>query len=322
MTTTGPGVTETDATIVAAVLAQVPEAAALAQSRLEDASLGLGQATLPHLSYNHRLMTRNMKVISAWLDMPPDEVLAPEGPTDPQFAVFVVRDGRGRPLALLWSFAAENRFAPDGLLSAGLPGLVQARVDARVGRHTPCLYLGGCGGNISYAQPLEPAADAVASAVMAVQLETPTDPMVRLGAAAERVILPVRDATRFWNRPDVALKAPQAAELFEQDVALLNEENAYGVPVTVQTLRLGRYALACLPGAPFVELGLDVKQASPFQQTIVTGTNDAVGYVIPRTAFEHGGFETWTSRAARVGPGGGEYVVEVAGELLGALWRS
>jgi hypothetical protein len=89
----------------------------------------------------------------------------------------------------------------------------------------------------------------------------------------------------------------------------------------VQAIRLGRYALVCLPGAPFVELGLSAKQGSPFQQTIVVGSNDDVGTVLPRPAYEHGGFETWTSRAAKVGPGGGEYAVEVAGELLRELWR-
>ena len=317
-----PGATEIDTATVAAVLANAPDAVAAALSRMQDASLGLGHAILPHLIYNHRLMTRNMKAISAWLGVPRDEVLAPEGPTDPQFSVFVVRDDRGRPLALLWSLAAENRFSTGGRISAGLPGMVQQLVDARIGRHVPCLYLGGCGSNISYAYPLEEAADAVASAVMAVQLETPADPMIRLGSAAERVILPVRDASRAWNRSEVELKAPQAATAFAREAELLDAEGAQAVPATVQAIRLGRYAIACLPGAPFVEFALRVKEGSPFRETVVVGTNDDAGFVIPRSAFDHGGLESWPSRAARVGPGGGEYAADVAAELLQALWRA
>jgi hypothetical protein len=300
----------------------VPGIVAAAQAGAQDASLGVGEAFLPHLVYNHRLMTRNMKTISAWLDVPPDEVLCPEGPTDPRFSVIVVRDARGRPLALLWGLAAENRFTADGMISPGLPGLVQQAVSERVGRPVPCLYLGGCGGNVSYAHPLDQAAAAVASAVMAVQLETPADPMIRLGSAAEQVILPIRDTSQFWNKSDIALKAPQAVETFAREVEQLQAEGAHAVPAMIRCLRLGRAALACLPGTPFVEFGLATQQASPFKQTFVIGSNDDAGMVITRQAFSCGGYETWTSRAARVGPGGGEYAAEVAGELLAALWRA
>jgi hypothetical protein len=322
LTAAVPGAAELDTATIATLQLKLPELVVAAQSGMQDASLGIGHAILPHLIYNHRLMTRNMKAVSAWLGVPRNEVLAPEGPTDPQFSVFVVRDDRGRPLALLWSLAAENRFSTGGRISAGLPGTVQQLVDARIGRHVPCLYLGGCGSNISYVYPLEEAADAVASAVMAVQLETPADPMIRLGSAAERVILPVRDASRAWNRSEVELKAPQAADTFAREAELLEAEGAQAVPATVQAIRFGRYALACLPGAPFVEFALRVKEGSPFRETVVVGTNDDAGFVIPRSAFDHGGLESWPSRSARVGPGGGEYAADVAAELLQALWRA
>jgi hypothetical protein len=96
-----PGATEIDEASIEAIYEKVPGAVKEAASRMQDASLGLGRAILPHLIYNHRLMTRNLKAVSAWLDVPRDEVLGPEGPTDPHFSVFVVRDDRGRPLALL-----------------------------------------------------------------------------------------------------------------------------------------------------------------------------------------------------------------------------
>jgi hypothetical protein len=322
LTAAAPGVAEVDRAAIARVLSQTPEAVAQAQANLQDASLGIGHAILPHLVYNHRLMTRNMKAISAWLDTPRDEVLYPEGPTDPQFEVVVVRDGRGRPMALLWSFAAENRFLSDGLISPALPGLVQGQVAERIGRDVPCLYLGGCGSNVSYAHPLEPSADAAASAIMAVQLETPADPMIRLGSASEQIVLPIRDASQFWSKADIELKAPQAAATFAHEVELLQAEGAHALSATLQVLRLGRHALVCLPGTPFVEFGLAIRQASPFQQTLVVGSNDDAGTIITRQAFARGGFETWTSRAARVGPGGGEYLVDVAADLLKQLWRA
>jgi hypothetical protein len=307
---------------VAEVVAKVPNVVSQAQDRLEDASLGVGHAVLPHLVFNHRLMTRNMKAITAWLGVPKNEVLVPEGPTDPRFSVFVIRDGRGFPLCFLWNFAADNRFPSDDQVSAGLPYYVQQELDTRLGRHVPGLYLGGCGGNLSFTLGLEASVDAVTSAVMAVQLETPCDPMVKIGCAQQKMVLPIRDYSRFWSEPDIELKYPQAVEAFRQEVELLQKAGAYGVPTDVQVFRLGRSALVGLPGMPFVEFALDIKAKSPAQATLVAGNvNGYLGYVITRQAFEGEGFEAWLARSAQVGPGGGEFMAEAAVNLLNELWK-
>ncbi len=315
-----PGVHEE---YLAEIAPKIIQVVGLAKDALQDASLGVGHATLPHLAFNHRLLTRNMKAVTAWLGVPKNEVLAPEGPIDPQFSVFVVRDGRGFPLCLLWNFAADNRFAQDGLYSADLPYFVQREVDARLGRHVPCLYLAGCGGNVSFTYGLEETADAVASAVMAVQLETSCDPALRLGCAQERVILPIRDYSQFWSKADIELKYPQALDAYAQEVALLQQEGALAVPTTVQAFRLGRFALVGLPGVPFVEFALEIKEKSPFLATVVAGNaNDHPGYIITRRAFATEGFEAWPARSAKVGPGGGEFLAEEAVRLLKELWRA
>ncbi len=316
------GCPEPDQEYLARTVEAVTRAVSEAMEHLQPAALGYGRAMLPHPAYNHRLLTRNRKVISAWLGVPPDEVLAPEGPTDPEFGVLVVRDGHGFPVAFVYSFAADNRFPGDGNVSAGLPGLVQQELDRRLGRHVPALYLPGCGGDVSYVHGLEQSADLVASAVMAVQLETPADPVIRLGCARERMVLPIRDYSRFWARPDVELKWPQAMEACERELEMLRQEGAQAVPAAVQALRLGRWALVGLAGAPFVELGLQVKAQSPALATMVVGnTGGHVGTVATRQAFEGGGFETWPGRSGLVGPGGGEFMAEEAAGLLKRLWR-
>jgi len=315
-----PGVHEE---YLAEVIGRVPEVVAAAQARLEDASLGFGHAILPHLVYNHRLETRNMKTITAWMGVPKNEVLQPEGPTDPEFSLLVVRDNRGRPLCLLWNLAADNRFSLDDQVSAGLPHFVQAALDTTLGQHVPCLYLTGCGGNVSFTHDLDHTADAVASAVMAVQLETPCDPMIKLGCTRERMILPIRDYAQFWSQADIELKYPQALEAYAQEVELLQKEGAHAVPTSVQVFRLGRFALVGLPGMPFVEFALEIKEKSPFQATLVAGNaGDYAGYVITRAAFERAGFESWPARSAKVGPGGGEFMAEEAISLLSELRRA
>jgi neutral ceramidase len=307
----------------AEVAGKLADAVARARDDLQDASLGVGCARLPHLIYNHRLVTRNMRTIAGWMGVPRDEVLEPEGPIDPTFSVMVIRDARGDPICLLWNFPADNRFDPEGQISAHLPGLVQKEVDERSGVHLPSLYLAGCGGNVSYVHDLERSADAVASAVMAVQLETSCDPLIGLSFAREKMVLPIQDYSEFWSEPDVELKHPDALEAFAREAELLREEGAEGVGASVQALGLGRFAIAALPGVPFVEFALDIKEGSPFAATLVAANSGGYpGYVCTRKAFEHGGFETWAARSSKIGPGGGEFIAARAGALLNRLWSA
>jgi len=72
-----------------------------------------------------------------------------------------------------------------------------------------------------------------------------------------------------------------------------------------------------LPGEVFVDLGLAIKQASPFATTLVIELcQDAPGYIPTRKAFAEGSYETVNSRVA---PGGGERMADAAIELLAQL---
>jgi len=303
------------------VVDKVPRVVVQAKANLQAASLGVGAVQVPHLVYNHRLVTRNMKVISAWLGIPKNEVLAPEGPIDPQFSVVVIRDNHGFPFCLLWNFAADFRFAQDDQVSADLPYFVQQELDARLERHVPVLYLSACGGNISYQQGLESTVEGVTSALMAAQLETSCDPVIRLACVQEKMILPIRDYSQYWSQPEVEWKCPQGVDAFAREVEYLQQEGARAVATRVQAFRLGPFALVGLPGMPFVEFALQIKENSPARATLVAGNvGGYVGYVITRQAFEDGGFESWPARSAKVGLGGGEFMADSAVCMLKALW--
>ena len=86
----------------------------------------------------------------------------------------------------------------------------------------------------------------------------------------------------------------------------------------VQAFRLDAdTAIVGLPGEIFAELGLAIKQASPFKRTLVMSIcNDRPSYVPTRKAFTEGSYEVTN---ARVQPGVGEMLVEAAVKLLKAL---
>ena len=74
-------------------------------------------------------------------------------------------------------------------------------------------------------------------------------------------------------------------------------------------------AIVCLPGEVFVELGLAIKQGSPFRQTLVIELSNSVEtiYVPTRAAYAGGSYEVTNSALQ---PGAGEMLVETALGLL------
>ena len=88
--------------------------------------------------------------------------------------------------------------------------------------------------------------------------------------------------------------------------------------VEVQVIALGRdLAWVSLPGEIFVELGLAIKAASPFKQTILVElANGSIGYIPTKRAYAEGNYEPVSARCAE---GSGEVIVETATRLLRTL---
>ncbi|MGO8733462.1 MAG: hypothetical protein ACLQVM_11780 [Terriglobia bacterium] len=96
-----------------------------------------------------------------------------------------------------------------------------------------------------------------------------------------------------------------------------------GKPINaeIQVITLGNdVAWVGLPGEVFVELGMAIKEASPFRYTIVNElSGDVIDYVPDRKAFAEGAYEVVNSLCA---PGGGEALVDGATHLLIEAYQS
>jgi hypothetical protein len=154
----------------------------------------------------------------------------------------------------------------------------------------------------------------------------------RLGGAgvrgARRVVeLPLRRPTGdevAWARgaaqgrmtmvPGAGLEVVEAHRILSLAEGWTGETRA----TEVQALALGDdLALVGLPGEIFAQLGLELRQRSPFRHTLVFGlANEAIGYVPTRAAYDEGGYEP---TASRLRPGGGEALVAAALDLLASL---
>lgn len=96
----------------------------------------------------------------------------------------------------------------------------------------------------------------------------------------------------------------QREQLHSKATQYANATLAYAEPdrteqVIVQALRLGDQAIVSLPFEVLVEIGLEIKEKSPFPHTfLIELANGAYGYLPPPQQHELGGYETWlgTSR--------------------------
>jgi hypothetical protein len=117
-------------------------------------------------------------------------------------------------------------------------------------------------------------------------------------------------AAQFGNKP-----AFHDGELM---VTLVDGKHTFEAEVMVITLG-DEVAFVGLPGEMFVELGLMIKQGSPYQYTFIDAlANGAIGYVANRKAYREGSYGA-SPGTTRSDPGSGEALVDSALRQLIAL---
>ena len=89
-------------------------------------------------------------------------------------------------------------------------------------------------------------------------------------------------------------------------------------PVEVQAIAFGEAVFCAHPAALFVELGLEIKQRSPFPVLFTASlTNGYCGYVPTEEAFEQQGYEPHrTVYTSRLEKGAGRRIVEASVEAM------
>ena len=88
----------------------------------------------------------------------------------------------------------------------------------------------------------------------------------------------------------------------------------------VQAVRIGNVAWVGVPAEYFTQLGLDIKNRSPFRHTYVAElANDWIGYLPNREGHKLGGYQVWTGFHSYAEVGTGERIADLAVELLKEL---
>ncbi|MGP0063301.1 MAG: hypothetical protein ACLQGP_06810 [Isosphaeraceae bacterium] len=267
-------------------------------------------------------------------------ILKPAGPIDPEVPVVFFESTAGKPLATYVNYAVHLDNVGEPRISADLPGTLGRLLAEVKAPEMVTLFSAGCCGDVNHidvrsAAPQRGFANAarMGTILAAEVLRTwprlaPVDASaIRVKSAIVRLALPeISDADLATSRAVVArMNDPKAARpgFLEMVAALktLDVAARQGRPqeVEVQVVALGsELAWVSLPGEIFVELGLAIKQDSPFPRTIIAElANGSIGYIPARRAYAQGNYEVISARCAE---GSGERLVDTAVGLLKDLY--
>ncbi len=337
------------------LLEGIVESIARAHEALRPAAVGHGAHPLPEEVFNRRWflkpgkMTPNpfgeMDQVRMNPATSPDVLDRPAGPTDPDVTILSVRDATSRrPLALFANYTLHYVGAtPSGLVSADYFGefarLMPSRL--RAGEEFVAMMSNGASGDINNIPflvtrpPREPfeqirivarkAADAAWFAHQDIETHRSD---ARLGMLQREVTLPMRRPTEeqiAWANAVLAVtdeaeraKLPRLAEAYARRTLNLAKDDET-LNVLVQAVRIGDLAVCALPFEVLVEIGLDLKQRSPFPRTMVLGvTNGYNGYLPTPEQHKLGGYETWLG-TCRVAEDSSVVLTDHLLEMLGEL---
>ncbi|NSW54401.1 MAG: hypothetical protein HPY44_00190 [Armatimonadetes bacterium] len=250
------------------------------------------------------------------------------GVSDPEAPLLKVVGPDAKPLAGLANFACHPVVGGEGnfyAISPDYPGEARRAFEPVVG--APLVFSLGCAGNQVPAWRGGDSRERVGRS---------------LGAALTRAWYQIRDCTRdapvatavenvtlpLKPLPDLeearaalaACEDPEspAACGHRQQVAMAEKyQGASGIETQVWACRIGDWAAVALPGEIMVEIGLQIKQHSPFVSTaVISCAYDSIGYVSTDKAHDEGGYEPEWSPA---GVGAERALVDAAIRLLSVL---
>ncbi len=268
------------------------------------------------------------------------DIIKPAGPIDPSVPVVFFRSRSGeKPLAVYVNYAVHLDNVGGDEISADLPYRLTENLRHAVGKDLVTVYTSGaCGDlnhiNVNWAARQKGHENAarmgtiLAGEVLRTwpKLES-IDGMIQIKRKTVNLDLPAfSDEAVEKAKAIIGSTNDRTRRSFMQLVhahKVLDVAEREGKPfeVEVQVITLGdSLAWVALPGEIFVELGLDLKQASPFKQTMVVElANGSIGYVPTSRAYRQGAYEVVSARCLQ---GSGERLVNASLDLLAECYAA
>lgn len=320
--------------------------------KLQPVKVSVGTVQETTVNFNRRFLMKDGTFRMNPGKLNPNSVRA-MGPIDPDLNVVYFETLDSKPLATLVNFALHPAIVGGNEFSADFPGKIADLLATVKGEEMVTVFTNGNSGNINHVDVNQPnqlggqsestrIAVILAGDVMKALSSLRPLEINKLQVSTREVELPAfefKEGDVKWAKEVVAKmgqpKSPPFSDLVQAwkiidlyDFGGGDEERfklTTTVPIKqgggvlkseVNAIVLGdELALVGFPGDAFVELGLAIKQNSPYPYTIVNeqSGNGTLSYVPNRKAFYEKGYE---AESARFLPGGGEILVDAVTRIL------
>jgi hypothetical protein len=296
-----------------------------AEANLTETRMQAAIGEVPDLAYNRRFLMKDGRVY-ANPGKGHDELLVnvvrAAGTTDPSLPLVYFDTLQGKPIASLINFAMHLDTTGGLKFSGDYPYEISKILADVKGPEMLTHFTIGAAGNINHYYLLDPKKPHRVKGYQEA---------ARIGAilAAEVVrsyerLRPVATAPLKVSHENLQLKmmASKSAKLekqhdrkpfFDGEVTETFVDGCYTFPAEVMVITIGdEVAFVGVPGELFVELGLQVKNNSPYQYTFLNElANGAIGYIPTRRAESEGAYGASTE-STRCAPDCGERLVDSA----------
>ena len=259
---------------------------------------------------------------------PQTNFVRPTGPFDPELPMFAFRDGLGNYLSILFNHSTHTigtRAA--GKRSPSFYGLAAQELETELGGVVTFLE-GASGSTHNLRMSGEECFSRIKKTVSETLAKAERREVKSIGALKKAVKFRVRKfdetaeeeaVTRYCRK-----YAPGGAEtiipVFRNMRRELASQQGQERETWVQAMRIGDVAIVGVPAEYFTQLGLDIKNRSPFRHTYIAElANDWIGYLPNLEGHKLGGYQVWTGFHSYAEPGTGERIADEAVALLKKL---
>ncbi len=338
---TGPARDERHQHALDFIVDQAVAAVETALERFVSTKIKAGTIINNPFAFNRRYWMKDGRVVTNPGKLNPD-IVRPEGGVD-RTIHFVRFQQFGRIAAVLVNIVNHTDTIGGDLVSADWPGFLERRIQTVLGYQCPVITLVGASGNINHfdvtsnqEQTSYVEARRIGEGYGEIILRSfddiePIAADFRAGAAdltlrkrdispediqqARRTLAEADDSGDALTSEDLARGAPAVLRYFAEQLLRFAEAEAGRTevyPVTV--LRLGKdLAVMSLPGEPFTEIGMAIREQSPFARTMIaSNANGAAGYIPLDDCFEHGGYEPLPVCGGGMGKGSARACIDAA----------
>lgn len=335
---------------VAILLQNVARALKEANDTMIQVNIESGSGKAEKISFNRRFVMKDGKVrFNPGVGNP--DIIRPAGPIDPGVGIILLRNASdNEPLAGLINFANHAATVGGTKFSADYPAYLAASLSASLGDDFVSIFGQGASGDLNHVDVVEAShqegagtvtqriGETLASVVKTEMSNLKRSGYPQLSVRSKFIYAPLQQYTEEelrWAQQEersplynqrsflefrrmLKIRSLEKMQRTGEAIPPTSGTGPWTLPVEIQVLRIGEdTAIVGLPGEVFVDLGLAIKDASPFETTLVIElTNRHIGYMPTEKAFAQGSYETINSRLA---PGGGEMMVETAVRLLNEL---